>query len=74
MSGRPMSRMTTSMPFSPRAMSMPGLAVRRDLDVVAVLLEEPGERSTETLVVLDEEDLHAGFVVLCGRIAVGSRL
>jgi hypothetical protein len=39
----------------------PGLAVRRDLDVVTVLLEEPRQRATESRIVLDEEDLHAGW-------------
>src|SRR6185369_1265565 len=38
-----------------------GFAVGRALDVVAVLFEEPGERSAEALVVLDEEDFHEGL-------------
>jgi hypothetical protein len=37
-----------------------GLAIGRDLDVVAVLFEKAGERSAQALVVLDEEDLHCG--------------
>ena len=44
-----------------------GLAVGGDLDVVAVLLEQAGERSTEALVVLDEEDLHAVLGSSSGR-------
>jgi hypothetical protein len=51
------------------------LAVGRDLDVMAVLFEQASERTAEPLVVLDEEDLHAGCVLGCSAIQglVGSK-
>ena len=60
MSGRPMSRMTTSIPVVASAMSRPSSAGRRGLDDVAVLLEQPPQQADEPRVVLDDEQMHGG--------------
>ena len=47
---------------------MPGPAVGRVLDDVAVLLEEAGQAAGEALVVLDEKQVHRSFTILrCAR-------
>ena len=58
MSGRPMSRITASIPAPSSAIAEAGLAVERDLDDVAVLLEEPPQGPAQALVVLDDEEMH----------------
>ena len=58
MSGRPMSRMTASMPGAVLGDLQAGLAVGRELDDVAVLLEQPPKQPTEPRVVLDDEQMH----------------
>ena len=43
---------------------MPGPAVGRELDDVAVLLEQAGQAAGQALVVLDEEQVHGAASVL----------
>jgi len=60
MSGRPMSRMTSSIPVvavDDVEAVQPG---RRGLDDVAVLLEEAAQEPDEARIVLDDEQVHDG--------------
>ena len=60
MSGRPTSRMMHSMPGASSASSRPVAPSRRDLDEVAVVLEQPLEQPGQARIVLDDEQVHGG--------------
>ena len=60
MSGRPMSRMTTSMPVVGLGDLEAVETGRGGLDDVAVLLEEPPQQADQPRVVLDDEQMHGG--------------
>ena len=64
MSGRPMSRMTASIPVGRLGDLEAGLAVGGHLDDVAVLLEQPSQRPAESLVVLDDQEMHRALLLL----------
>ena len=60
MSGRPTSRMMPSMPGGVLGDLEPGRAVGRQLDDVAVVLEQALEQPDEARIVLDDEQVHGG--------------
>ena len=72
MSGSPMSRITVSMPVGRGGELERGLAVRRDLHDVAVVLEQAAQDALEARVVLDEQEVH-GLILRAGDGRAGRR-
>ena len=69
MSGRPTSRITHSMPGASSASSRPVAPSRRQLDDVAVVLEQALEQPRQPRVVLDDEQVHGRQPTRRSRLA-----